>query len=469
LSDRSRSNHLGEAAFSAEIQENTSMSKSSEAFTAAVFKRVPDGFIFRAPNPWMFGRARHYLVNEAQKAAIAARATGVGRRGLLLAFLIWLAAFAGIVVALALLTGHDDPTLGDSVILFVCAVASLLVCLHVWYLWVLRPFIAELPESRERITYRERREGVRRAMFLQSSLLTAAISSVACVANLFAFFLGTHGGRHLSFDDGQTFVSLFVAVVFALLAARCFYLEITGPKPSADENTEAGSQLVTDALALRLERVELDNRRLRRSLAAVVALGAVVALVAVVVSGLLTRVVEADDIILRNSKGESVAQLGVTKDGSPSLGFYGPEHKLRALFALTSTGSPVLGLYDSEQSQRITFALGNDEMPLIMLSDAQKKVRAQIALQRNGVPGLWLYDPQQGVRAALSLNADQDPSLTLFDAPAVVPRAVLGLDTNRTGALNLFSSSGGLNLNGSNGAVRWNPVTVTTQATPTQK
>jgi hypothetical protein len=444
------------------------MSKSSETFAAAVFKRVPDGFIFRAPNPWMFGRARHYLVNEAQKAEIAARATGVGRRGLLLAFLIWLAAFAGIVAALALLTGHDDPTFADAVILVVCAVASLLVGLNVWYLWVLRPFIAGLPESHERITYRERREGVRWAMSAQSSLLTAAISSVACVVNLFAFFLRTHGGRHLSFDDGQPFISLFVAVVFGLLAARSFYVEIVGAKPNADENIEAGSQGAMDRLVLRLERVELDNRRLRRAVAAVVALGAVVAVVAVAISGLVPRVVDADNIILRNSKGESVAQLGVTKEGSASLGFYDPAHKLRMLFGLTSTGLPTLGLYDSEQKQRMTFGLGNDEMPHVMLSDAQK-VRAQFALQRNGLPGLWLYDPQQGVRASLSLNDDQDPSLTLFGAQASVPRAVFGLDTSRTGVLNLFSSAGGLNLSGSNGTVRWNPVSVTTQDAPTQK
>jgi hypothetical protein len=452
------------------------MSKSSEAFEAAVFKRVPDGFIFRAPNPWMFGRARHYLVNEAQKAEIAARATGAGRRGLLLAFLIWLAVFAGIVVALALLTGHDDPTSTDVAILFVSAVASLLVCLNVWYLWVLRPFIAGLPESHERITYRERREGMRAAMFLQSSVLTGAICSVAFVVNLYAFFLRTHGGRHLSFDDGQSFVSLFVAVIFGLLAVRSFYLEIIGAKPNADENIEAGSQGAKDGakegpmdrLLVRLERVELDNRRLRRNLAAVVALGAVVAVGAVVISGLVARVVEADNIILRNAKGESVARLGVTKDGSASLGFYDPAHKLRMLFGLSGTGLPVLGLYDSEEKQRMTFALGNDEMPRVMLSDAQK-VRAQIALQRNGSGGLWLYDPQQGVRASLSLNDNQDPSLTLFGAQASVPRAVFGLDTNRTGVLNLFSSAGGVNLNGSNGAVRWNPVSVTTQEAPTLK
>jgi hypothetical protein len=35
--------------------------------------------------------------------------------------------------------------------------------------------------------------------------------------------------------------------------------------------------------------------------------------------------------------------------------------------------------------------------------------------------------------------------------------------------LQLFSSAGGVNLNGSNGAVRWNPVSGTNQGAPTQK
>ena len=36
------------------------------------FKWVPEGFVFRAPNPWIFGAADHYLVSEAQRDEIAA-------------------------------------------------------------------------------------------------------------------------------------------------------------------------------------------------------------------------------------------------------------------------------------------------------------------------------------------------------------------------------------------------------------
>ena len=48
---------------------------------AIMFKKGPDGYVFRAPNPWVLGRKRFYLVNEAEKtkllAVITARSQAV--------------------------------------------------------------------------------------------------------------------------------------------------------------------------------------------------------------------------------------------------------------------------------------------------------------------------------------------------------------------------------------------------------
>jgi hypothetical protein len=68
------------------------MSKSTQIFEAAMFKPVAAGFVFCAPNAKLFGRARHLLVNEAQKAIIAERLAGAGRWRLLLAFILWIVA-----------------------------------------------------------------------------------------------------------------------------------------------------------------------------------------------------------------------------------------------------------------------------------------------------------------------------------------------------------------------------------------
>jgi hypothetical protein len=35
-----------------------------------IFKPVPDGYVYRIPNAWVFGSGVHLLVDERQKAAI---------------------------------------------------------------------------------------------------------------------------------------------------------------------------------------------------------------------------------------------------------------------------------------------------------------------------------------------------------------------------------------------------------------
>jgi len=40
------------------------MARSSELIEATMFKAVADGFLFRMPAVWPFGRTRHYLAND---------------------------------------------------------------------------------------------------------------------------------------------------------------------------------------------------------------------------------------------------------------------------------------------------------------------------------------------------------------------------------------------------------------------
>jgi len=81
---------------------------------ALMFKKVPDGYVFRAPNPWVFGRARFYLVNEAQKAQLLAIVTARSQA----VFWVALVALIGAsTAALAYGTGHDNPTVRDAVVM----------------------------------------------------------------------------------------------------------------------------------------------------------------------------------------------------------------------------------------------------------------------------------------------------------------------------------------------------------------
>ena len=49
------------------------MTQSSDMRNSFLFfKQVPEGYVFRAPNPRIFGPSDHYLVSETQRDEIAA-------------------------------------------------------------------------------------------------------------------------------------------------------------------------------------------------------------------------------------------------------------------------------------------------------------------------------------------------------------------------------------------------------------
>ena len=50
--------------------ENRIRNARREACKAAFFRATQDGYLYRAPNPYVFGRAKHYIVTEAQREAI---------------------------------------------------------------------------------------------------------------------------------------------------------------------------------------------------------------------------------------------------------------------------------------------------------------------------------------------------------------------------------------------------------------
>jgi len=128
------------------------MSGSGQEVEVVMFKRVTDGFIFRAPTLWPFGHSRYLLATEAKKAEILERVGGPGRWRLLVAVIAWLAVYAGAVAGLAWASGHDDPTAGDTVFIIVLAIVTLLMSLQAWYALTLRPVVTGLPESAEKIS-----------------------------------------------------------------------------------------------------------------------------------------------------------------------------------------------------------------------------------------------------------------------------------------------------------------------------
>ena len=89
------------------------MSETRRQIEAMLFKPVAGAFIYRAPNPWIFGRADHYIVDAQQKAELldmlAARSPMLSLAVFVAGVLLWGAAIGTLRWALS---GHDDPTVG---------------------------------------------------------------------------------------------------------------------------------------------------------------------------------------------------------------------------------------------------------------------------------------------------------------------------------------------------------------------
>jgi hypothetical protein len=122
------------------------------------------------------------------------------------------------------------------------------------------------------------------------------------------------------------------------------------------------------------------------------------------------KTVTAESFSVQSTKGDIVAQLSASGDGSPSIAFL----------------------------------------------DANKKVRLMAWVGASG-PSVSLLDPQGVSRATLSLNEKSDPSLTMSNADKL-PRSVFAIDTGGSGHLVLYGTAGGLDLTAHDGRVRWTPL-----------
>jgi hypothetical protein len=203
------------------------MAEPSDSLKGALFKAVPGGWVFRSPNPWVFGDTPHYLVNDAQKAQIEAiiapRRPGVVVAVLIGSIFAWMLAVATFMWAFS---GHENPTPGDigvMVVLICLPVVALLPIAGLIQRRRLRPVLAAAPLTTERITYAELQQKVRAATPLKQSLN-------ALVASLFAFFAAFFNvqnhfiTRHFVFDS---YVALwgFVAISFAI-ASFLWYRQV---------------------------------------------------------------------------------------------------------------------------------------------------------------------------------------------------------------------------------------------------
>lgn len=196
---------------------------------SVLFKRVADGHIFQAPNPWIFGQSSRYLVNDTQKAQLLAIITPrwpVLRVAVITAgIMLWSVAVAAMVWAFS--AGHDQPTGYEMVAMVFLTVVPMVLALMMALQRNLRrmqPVLAGLPRTDERISSSDLRQAMAKAMSFRRALLIGATWATTFLLQI--FILVMRNGRHPLFGDAQSFLNVFLAIVAAGLAAHYLVIAI---------------------------------------------------------------------------------------------------------------------------------------------------------------------------------------------------------------------------------------------------
>ena len=233
-----------------------------------------------------------------------------------------------------------------------------------------------------------------------------------------------------------------------------------------------------EALAARVDRLERENRRLRRGGAA-----ALLGLAAALVMGQAprggnARTVEAERFLLRDASGKARAELAIQPDGSPYLEFRDGAGNARAGLGLQGetahlgltdkkgkggtilraqpNGRPNITLTDEHGARRAVLFLSDGGTPTLAFSDGQRRSRVVLNMLGNGYTSLSFSDAAGRLRAALDLEPNGSPSLILYDENRR-SRAILGqteLESQKTTALEKRRASSLLLLD-ENGTVIW--------------
>jgi hypothetical protein len=207
----------------------------SERAVQASFKPNPEGgYVYRCPNPWLFGHWRSYLVNEAQKEGLAVH---LRRRQRLV---LWLLGFYLLVAfVLTLLFGSPgnapDPTAAGFYAFLVPALLGMLALALVPHLYLMRriePMLTQLQRADEPATLHEQLFGVAAVISNMHIALGGFGGVLIVIANIKALAEAFSDGR----AGSQLPWSGFGLLVGSSLAGYFLYLAILKRKLKRKSN-----------------------------------------------------------------------------------------------------------------------------------------------------------------------------------------------------------------------------------------
>jgi hypothetical protein len=140
-----------------------------------LFKRVPEGWVFMAPNPWLMGRRPTYLVSEAQRADLGQRVR-LGRRCRLAVAVPMLAVMLGLAAMLPTLV---YPVSAATWVFFVVATGLLIVAVNLADWIAISPGLAGVPRTSARIGLIEMHGRQAQAMSVKALTIVTLVNALA--------------------------------------------------------------------------------------------------------------------------------------------------------------------------------------------------------------------------------------------------------------------------------------------------
>ena len=167
-----------------------------------------------------------------------------------------------------------------------------------------------------------------------------------------------------------------------------------------------------DTLARRLDKVERENRWLKRvGVAALAVIAGVVLMGQSLASKGFTAFV-AEEFVLRDASGRIRGVLSVVGD-EPHLVLYDKDKKLR--FGIRAAADKVsLVLNGKGEKSGVILTVAGDTAKLL-IDDKDGNTRTEIGLRSDGTPILRLYDKGRKLRAGLGVDGDGSVNLLLAD------------------------------------------------------
>jgi hypothetical protein len=180
----------------------------------------------------------------------------------------------------------------------------------------------------------------------------------------------------------------------------------------------------------RLDDTERENRRIKRlSLTSLIAVGVLLGLAVALVyisaqhgmPGLVSKVVESHQYLLRDDEGRVRGVWGTAEDGTVRLVLRDKRGRSLLRMNLLADGSSAVTFADTAEHSRIVLGLLEDETSTLVLADGSGRARAVLGLNADGSSTLVFADTLGVSRSGLGIDAEGGPTATFPTSPIEVP------------------------------------------------